>query len=128
MADLRSLAGDDELLGDAKKVLDVHHPAEREIKTENGSWYLRRILPYRTRENRVEGIVITFEDVTERRNVAQSLADAKRKADLASVAKSRFLAAASHDLRQPLQTLTLVAGAPGEIGERRPAQAARRAV
>jgi two-component system CheB/CheR fusion protein len=35
---------------------------------------------------------------------------AKRQAELATAAKSRFLAAASHDLRQPLQTLALVQG------------------
>ena len=33
-----------------------------------------------------------------------------RQAELATPAKSRFLAAASHDLRQPLQTLTLLQG------------------
>ncbi|MEA2781320.1 MAG: two-component system, chemotaxis family, CheB/CheR fusion protein, partial [Rhodospirillaceae bacterium] len=45
-----------------------------------------------------------------RRHAADALGAAKRQADLASVAKSRFLAAASHDLRQPLQTLALLQG------------------
>ena len=58
----------------------------------------------------MEGVVITFADITERHRVADELAVAKQKADEANAAKSRFLAAASHDLRQPLQTLALVQG------------------
>ncbi len=83
-------------------------PSEREIEARNGAWYGRRIMPYRTQENEVAGVVITFADVSERRATAQALAAAKKQAEQASAAKSRFLAAASHDLRQPLQTLTLL--------------------
>ena len=45
---------------------------------------------------------------------------AKRQAELASLAKSRFLGAASHDLRQPLQTLALLQGllAKKVVGEK----------
>ena len=67
-------------------------------------------MPYRTSDEKTEGVVITFEDVTERRRTADALTAAKRQAELATIAKSRFLAAASHDLRQPLQTLALLQG------------------
>ena len=67
-------------------------------------------MPYRASDEKAEGVVITYEDVTERRRAAEALTAAKRQAELASVAKSRFLAAASHDLRQPLQTLALLQG------------------
>ena len=72
--------------------------------------YLRRILPYRTQDNGVEGVVITFADITDRKRIADALEAARRQADQANAAKSRFLAAASHDLRQPLQTLALLQG------------------
>ena len=85
-------------------------PVEREIQGQSGYWFIRRILPYRTSDEKTEGVVITFEDVTERRRTADALTAAKRQAELATIAKSRFLAAASHDLRQPLQTLALLQG------------------
>jgi two-component system, chemotaxis family, CheB/CheR fusion protein len=110
LADLSSPAADGSLLADARTVLQSLTPLEREIETQSGAWYIRRILPYRTQDNGVEGVVITFADITERRHAADALEAAKRQAELANVAKSRFLAAASHDLRQPLQTLALLQG------------------
>ncbi len=87
-----------------------HLPVEREIEAQSGAWYMRRILPYRTQDDGVEGVVITFADITERNGASDALEAAKRKAEAADAAKSRFLAAASHDLRQPLQTLALLQG------------------
>ncbi len=110
LTDLKSLATDNELLADAQHVMDTQVPLEREIAGAGEAWFLRRILPYRTRDLKVHGVVITFADVTERRRTAQALNAAKRLAEQASTAKSRFLAAASHDLRQPLQTLSLIQG------------------
>lgn len=110
LADLSSLAVDTTLLTDAAMVLKNHRPLEHEIESRNGTWYMRRILPYLGQENGVEGVVITFVDITEQRHNADALEVAKRQADLANAAKSRFLAAASHDLRQPLQTLSLLQG------------------
>ena len=110
LADLNSLAADTTLLADARTVLRDHAPIEREIETQSGAWYIRRVLPYRTQDNAVDGVVITFAEITERRHIANDLELAKRQAELANAAKSRFLAAASHDLRQPLQTLALLQG------------------
>jgi two-component system CheB/CheR fusion protein len=110
LTDLKSLVDDIALLPDAQKVLESQAVVEREIKGRGESWFIRKILPYRTRDEKTEGVVIIFEDITERRETAAALNSAKRQAELASVAKSRFLAAASHDLRQPLQTLALLQG------------------
>jgi two-component system CheB/CheR fusion protein len=110
LADLHSLAPDAELPADSKSVLLDHTPIEREIQTLDGMWFRRRVLPYRAHDSRVEGVVITFTDITSRKSVASALEVAKQQAEQATMAKSRFLAAASHDLRQPLQTLALLHG------------------
>jgi PAS domain S-box-containing protein len=56
-------------------------------------------------------VAAAIRDVTERKQVEQALQEARRDSEHANLAKSRFLATASHDLRQPLQTLGLLNGA-----------------
>jgi signal transduction histidine kinase/CheY-like chemotaxis protein len=55
----------------------------------------------------IVGAVAALTDITARHRVEAELKAAKQQAELANEAKSRFLAAASHDLRQPLQALNL---------------------
>ncbi len=110
LADLKSLSSDDLLADDARKVLANREPIEREIGTEAGIFLSRRILPYLTGDEAIEGVVVTFTNITERKQIKDALEDARHEADRANMAKSRFLAAASHDLRQPLQTLALLQG------------------
>lgn len=117
LADLRSHTEDDRLLDDAKVVLSSLVPIEQEIEAEDGLWFVRRILPYRTHNGGVEGVVVTFTDITERKLAARALEEAKQRADRANRAKSRFLAVASHDLRQPLQALTLLQGLLAKVVE-----------
>ncbi len=108
LSDLASVSRDDALDSDCRTVLASTEATEREIEGEGGRWFLRRAQPYRAEGGRVEGVVITYVDITERKRINADLVAAMTEADRATRAKSRFLAAASHDLRQPLQSMALL--------------------
>jgi hypothetical protein len=52
------------LADDAKEVLRTLLAHEKEVTTSDGRWFLARIMPYRTLENMIDGVVITFMDIT----------------------------------------------------------------
>ncbi len=62
-----NLAGYDRLVEDIQKTLDDLIPREVEVRTQKGHWFMMHIQPYRTRENVIEGAVVTFADITERK-------------------------------------------------------------
>jgi len=68
---------DDTLLTDARAVLERLAPLEKEIQTNGGCHLLRRIQPYRTQDNRIEGVVITFVDITARIRGEQRLRESE---------------------------------------------------
>jgi two-component system, chemotaxis family, CheB/CheR fusion protein len=105
LSDLAHHFADGNLFADTQTVLANLVPVTREFVAKNGAWFTCRILPYRTKDNRIEGVVITFVDITERKRLEEAWNTARLQAESANLGKSRFLAAASHDLRQPLQTL-----------------------
>jgi two-component system CheB/CheR fusion protein len=51
-------------LKDATEVLQTLVYKEIEVRAKDWSWYLMRIMPYRTAENVIDGLVITFVDIT----------------------------------------------------------------
>ena len=56
---------DPNLLKESKEVLDTLKTTTKEVQNEEVEWFFRKIFPYRTQDNRIEGIVITFDNITE---------------------------------------------------------------
>jgi two-component system CheB/CheR fusion protein len=102
LSDLARHFTDGNLFDDARKVLSDLVPLTREVVAGAGVWYTCLIVPYRTKENRIEGVVISFVDITERKRADDALRAAKAMAETASLGKSlsccrkpRFAAAAA---------------------------------
>jgi two-component system CheB/CheR fusion protein len=89
LADIKGEADGDSLIEGARRVLDTIVPWEKEMPIAAGGTYLARIQPYRTLDNVIDGVVMTFTDITARvmadaavreaRRVAESIVDAVRE-------------------------------------------------
>lgn len=53
-----------EFLADIEKVSDSLIPVEKEIRIHESKWYFMRLMPYRTKDEHVDGIIITFVDIS----------------------------------------------------------------
>jgi len=74
LSDITNRLAYDQLYDDAAAVLRDLQTIEREVETrDDGTWYGVRIHPYRTSDDRIEGIVITFQDITARKQVESNL-------------------------------------------------------
>lgn len=69
----------DELAIHAAAVLKDLVPVETEVESRNGGWYLVRIRPYRTVDDKIDGVVATFVDITERRRAEEALRESEEQ-------------------------------------------------
>lgn len=83
LSDLTHRLGYPELQADAESVLRTLVPVEREVRDERGRWYLGRVLPYRGGDDRIEGVVLTFIDMTARRQAEEALRENEQRLGLA---------------------------------------------
>jgi two-component system CheB/CheR fusion protein len=65
IADLASTVTGSQLQAEARGVLQNLIPVETEVVSDEGKTFIRRVLPYRTSDNRIAGVVATFVDITE---------------------------------------------------------------
>lgn len=77
---LRESLGPD-LIADARLVLETLVPVSREFSTEE-TWYVRTTLPYRTADSRIEGVVTTYSDITNRKRAEDAVRRAKDEWEL----------------------------------------------
>ena len=72
LADLRHKFDYEEWAADAQKTLANLGVIEHEVRTQDGYWFLTRMLPYRTVEDRIDGVVLTFVDITARKRAEEA--------------------------------------------------------
>jgi two-component system CheB/CheR fusion protein len=81
LADIKCDLVDEDILAQAEHVLETLIPVEREVCTNNGDWYLLRIQPYRTLDNVIDGVVMTFTDITSRIKAEELVKEARELAE-----------------------------------------------
>ncbi|WP_306395199.1 CheR family methyltransferase [Telluria beijingensis] len=79
----------DQLAEDVSATFDTLRLVEREVRSNDGRFYIVRLLPYRTNEDRIEGAVMTFFDITARRQAEEQAR--------ASEARMRMVAESARD-------------------------------
>ena len=119
---------DPDLLRDIDQVLHNLAPSEREVYHEKDQWYLRRITPYRTVDDRICGVVLSLTDITQVKRAELKLRDltehleqrvAERTAELEAEIRQRKLA--EQALRASEQSLrALIDDAPVGIVQTHP--------
>jgi two-component system CheB/CheR fusion protein len=111
-----------ELTDDLRRVMQTLGRLEREVIAEDGRWFMTRISPYRSLEDRIEGVVITLFDTTDRKRIEVERELLLHDAQTASIAKSDFVGVMSHEFRTPLNAIIgyagiIGAGAVGDVSE-----------
>ena len=71
---------DDALMDEARRVLVDLVPLSREVQADDGRWYIRRIMPYRTQNDRIEGVALTFVDIAEIKQAEEALRETLEQA------------------------------------------------
>ncbi|MGM0489697.1 MAG: CheR family methyltransferase, partial [Planctomycetota bacterium] len=98
--DLASTVTGPRLESEARKVLEKFVPVETEVAGEQGRHFIRRMLPYRTADNRVDGVVATFVDITERKKGEQQ--------------RERLMHELSHRIKNTLATVQAIVQGLGQ--------------
>jgi two-component system, chemotaxis family, CheB/CheR fusion protein len=68
-----------DLVEDVQEVLRTLAFKETQISTRDGRWFTERIMPYRTLENRIDGVVITFVDISVAKTLEMALREKERE-------------------------------------------------
>src|SRR5690606_19825203 len=69
----------DQLIADAERVLQTLAPVEQEVVDDDGRRHFLRIRPYRTADDRIDGVVITLVDITSLREAEVALARSRER-------------------------------------------------
>jgi two-component system CheB/CheR fusion protein len=92
----------EDLIKDARAVLADLSPLRREVRSRKGRWYDMRLRPYRTVDDKIDGVVITFVDISERHQVEHTLRDVEARQRL-------LLSELTHRVRNILAVVQAIA-------------------
>ena len=87
------------LADDAREVLHSLVFIEKEISASNGRWFIVKIMPYRTHENRIVGLVITFTDISVAKKLEDSLRESEERFKVAIESSDIIVSAVDKELR-----------------------------
>ncbi|HUQ65533.1 MAG TPA: CheR family methyltransferase [Flavitalea sp.] len=73
LSDISNHLLDTDILSDAEKVIERLQSIEREVRSTDHRVYMMRIFPYRTADDRINGVVLTFIDITQRKKAELEL-------------------------------------------------------
>jgi two-component system, chemotaxis family, CheB/CheR fusion protein len=73
LADFAQRFAGQDLASDAQEVLRILTPIERQVRSAQGAWFVLRVVPYRTVENLIAGVVVTFVDVSQLKRAEDAL-------------------------------------------------------
>ncbi len=79
ISDFSQKTADEDFTADCERTLRTLTPSQKQVRSRNDRWFVRRIQPYRTRDDRIDGLVVTFFDITAieaARHYAESVVEA----------------------------------------------------
>ncbi len=88
----------EDLLIDSREVLDTLNTKEKEVQTKEGRWFRLKVLPYRTVENVIDGVVMTFSDIDEQKKVQEKLKELTMEAR----ASQEYAESVVNTIKEPL--------------------------
>ncbi len=103
VTDIKSHLRDGDLMEDIRGVLDTLIFKEKQVHADDGKWYIMRIMPYRTMENLIDGVVITFSDISDIKKLAQVLKEREQLCILAGIVRESDAAILVHDRNGTIQ-------------------------
>ena len=91
------------LVNDIKEVIANGCNITKEVEALNGKWYQVMTMPFvRLLDNKTDGAIITFNDITELKKIQQDLYETNKNLTRINADLDNFVLAASHDLLGPL--------------------------
>jgi two-component system, chemotaxis family, CheB/CheR fusion protein len=100
LSDIASSLENADLADDISRVLQRLEPVEREIRARADAWYVMRVIPYRTADDRIDGVVMTFVEITSRKVAEEKLRESVDRLRMAAGAAGMY----SWELDLGLQT------------------------